>query len=131
MVNRLTIHAVAAIWSEDGYSALVLAEDPAGNGRHLEIQRALNSAGEAVRDETYALVTDGGATHYGGIVGWKVEGAVLRVTLSSKAAEKLSLSEETEFAIEPGREHIDRVIHSLSWLLEPSSPVPTDVFERV
>ena len=73
---------------------LVLAECSDGSGHRLELQRALIVTDEDRRLglDTYALVNETGATHYGGIKAWSIDGE-LRLDLSGEAADALGVDD--------------------------------------
>lgn len=126
-MQKLAISHVAARWSPQGYAALFLSEEPHPSAPHVIIQRTVDNRGRAVAKETYALSTEDGATHYGGIVSWaRVRGGLL-LSLSDEAAAALSLSSEIELEMSEGDDLV-RAERALEWLVNPSSLVPPDVF---
>ena len=86
--------AVAFVRDEEVDSAyLVLAENEDGSGERLEIQLSLTITDDDRRlgMDTYCLVNEGGATHYGGVEGWTLNGSVLDIKLDQDAAEELGV----------------------------------------
>jgi immunity protein 10 of polymorphic toxin system len=72
--------------------ALVLAEFPDGSGSRFEIQRSVtvDAQDQALGMDTYCLVMDNGATHYGGVTSWRIDEAdVLHISLDANAASVL------------------------------------------
>lgn len=85
---------------------VVLAENKDGSGRRLEFQKALNfdvSDVEAGMD-TYCLVVESGATHYGGVIGWAIEEHQLALHLDDGAAEELGLVQQLQVDLQLGSE---------------------------
>ena len=83
--------------------ALVIAELPDGSGTRFEVQRSgtFDEQDRTLGMDTYCLVMDSGATHYGGVIGWQVDEAnVLRLTLDDRAATALATS-SIEIALRP------------------------------
>lgn len=113
--------AVAAVELADVNTfAVVLAEADDGSGQRLELQRAL-----VVNDEdrergwgTYCLVTDDGATVYGGLSSWKLDGDTLRIVLEHQAAAALGTD---GFVIRYPREQHDVLHEGLARVLNASS----------
>ena len=74
---------------DDGINTqyLVLAEHADGSGRRLEIQRSLkvDERDLSLGMDTYCLVTEEQATHYGGVLGWRIEGSTLHLDLTEEA----------------------------------------------
>lgn len=70
---------------------VILAEHADGTGMRLEIQRALefDEQDRATGMDTYCLCTERGATHYGGVVSWRLEHDVLEVLLDEQASAEL------------------------------------------
>ena len=86
--------AVAAQHDEAlGVDSVVLCESDDGSGRCLEIQRPLRpDEQDAARgQDTYCLVLDAAATHYGGVTGWRLEDGSLTLDLDASAAEALGV----------------------------------------
>jgi hypothetical protein len=91
-----TAAAVAYTEDEDlAVQALVLAEGSDGSGRRVEAQLStdITDQDRQAGMDTYALVNEAGATHYGGIVGWAVDGDEVRIDLSPEAAAVLGVQE--------------------------------------
>ncbi len=74
---------------------LVLAEHADGSGRRLEVQRSLDvhEQDRARGQDTYCLVTEEQATHYGGVVDWRIEGSTLHLELTEAACRVLGASQ--------------------------------------
>ena len=84
----------AAAYERDlelGAAYLVLAEDDDGGGRRLEIQRSLapDEQDRALGMDTYCLLDESGATHYGGIGAWRLGGGRLEIELTPSATSVL------------------------------------------
>lgn len=97
--------------------ALVMAEQPDGSGRRLEIQKAL-SFDEQDRQsgqDTYCVCTETGAAHYGGIRGWQLEQT--RLTIAFDHAAELVFG-TAEVSISFSEEHRDTLEAGLARLFE-------------
>ena len=69
----------------------------------FEVQRSrtFDEQDRTLGMDTYCLVMDSGASHYGGVIGWQVDEAnVLRLTLDDRAATALATS-SIEIALRP------------------------------
>ena len=74
--------------------AVILSEHSDGrSGRRLEIQRAWSFSAQDKRlgQDKYAICTEDGTTHYGGIVAWRLLGNRLELSLDSDAADVFSV----------------------------------------
>lgn len=95
----------------DGTLVLVLEEGEAP-GHRLEIQRALEFDQQDINlgMDTYCLVTESGATHYGGIQDWVVNVNQVDIELDLVACQQLGTS---GFLIDIEPAKIDAVKHAL------------------
>jgi Immunity protein 10 len=88
--------SAVAFHRDDSLNAqyLVLAEHADGNGRWLEIQRSLqvDEQDQALGQDTYCLVTEEQATHYGGVLDWRIDGSTLDLDLTEEACRVLGTS---------------------------------------
>ncbi len=75
---------------EDNYRVLVIMDTESGDT--LELQRSIqdDEQDRALGMDTYCFVHDG-ATHYGGLKGWRVESGTLTLRLKWTAARVLGL----------------------------------------
>ena len=73
---------------------LILAQHEDGSGHRIELQRASVVTDEDRRlgMDTYCLVGETGATHYGRIESTTFEGAMLEIRLSPEAAQNLGVA---------------------------------------
>ena len=101
--------AVAAQEMEDLNSfTLIVAENEDGSGSRLEIQKALafDEQDRELGQDTYCVVTDTGATHYGGIESWVLEGGVLEIKLPTEVAGLLGLDGGLRIEIDPAHHRL-------------------------
>jgi hypothetical protein len=96
--------AVAAVELPDiNTFAVVLAEDPSGDGKRLELHKALsvNDQQISLGFDTYSISNELGATEYGGVIAWTLEANSLRVQLDADTAKVLGVDDEilVEFSI--------------------------------
>lgn len=108
------IHAGYVRDQELNDEAVVLRDE---DGVSLAIQRSLepDEQGRAAGMDTYCLVVDDGATHYGGVVEWSRDAPDLVVlVLSAEAADALGLPRELDLELDPTElDHIDPVVQRL------------------
>ena len=73
---------------------LVLAERADGSGRRLEVQRSLQFDEQdlSLGMDTYCLLTEKQATHYGGVLDWRIEGSTLHLELTEEAGRVMGAS---------------------------------------
>ena len=95
---RISFDASAVTFERDdslNAQYLVLAEHADGGGRRLEVQRALHFDEQdvALAQDTYCLVTEAQATHYGGVVNWLLDGSLLHLELTDEASRVIGASE--------------------------------------
>ena len=106
-LHMLSFKAVAVCATEMpdlGCFVIVLAEQPDGSGARLEIQRAtsFDEQDRALGQDTYCLCDEGGSTHYGGVVSWRIAINMLEINLNSAAATALGAEGYTiELEISP------------------------------
>jgi Immunity protein 10 len=85
----------AAAWRDDdlGFDAFAAAENEDGSGARLDLQRGFEFDDQDRRLglDTYCLVTEDGAVHYGGVRDWSLHGNSLEITLTRKAAQVLGV----------------------------------------
>lgn len=94
---RTSFDASAVAFERDdnlGAEWLVLAEHPDGTGRRLEVQRPLQVDEQdlALGHDTYCLVTEEQATHYGGVLDWQIEESTLHLDLTEEASRAIGAS---------------------------------------
>lgn len=94
---REFVARAAAAWRDEdiGFEAFVAAENEDGSGNRVELQRALEPDEEDRRlgIETYCLVTEDGAVHYGGVRAWSLHDNRLEIALTREAADVLGVDE--------------------------------------
>jgi len=102
---------------EDEYEVLVIGDETAG--QWLEIQRSFDHDEQdvALGMDTYCLVRDSAATHYGGIVLWNLADDRLTVHLTGEAAAALDVPRRIHFVVDAAgqalvREHLPRLLSS-------------------
>jgi hypothetical protein len=94
---------------------LVLAEHHDGSGRSLEVQRPPQSdiQHETVGQDTYCIVVDGGATHYGGVLDWRIDGSTLRLGVDEEAALALGAHEFCVVLLQAERTGVEAALRTL------------------
>ncbi|MFZ5896846.1 MAG: Imm10 family immunity protein [Myxococcota bacterium] len=108
-VDGFTARAVAAEeFPQLNSFCVVLAETIYGGGSRLEIQRALSfNAADVERGmNTYCLCTDSGATYYGGVTGWQLDGNQLSLSLTTEAANTLGTGQNILIDVETSRDSL-------------------------
>lgn len=120
-VDELTALAAAySVLVDVEAEVLVLAERPDGDGRSLEVQRALDPMDDD--DRRPCLVLDAGPTHAGAVRTWSLVDATVELTLTAEAT--------ATFAAEVLRVHLapaipaDAVRAALRHLLDDGPEVP-------
>ena len=95
MTHGFTARILAVLRDEASQTeVLALGEEPDGGGRSIQIQRSLLEPDEqdvALGQDTYCLVLESGATFYGGVERWALEGRELVLVLSAEAQSALSI----------------------------------------
>jgi len=90
-MKRISAGAVAIEEMPDVSTfVIIFAQNPDGRGERLELQRALtfDEQDHDLGMDTYCLCMASGATHYGGVLSWRLDdgGLVLRLTAEAAAA---------------------------------------------
>lgn len=108
------IRAGHVLEEADNYEAVVLVDD---DGFSFSLQRALqfDARDRETGMDTYCLVVEAGATHYGGIERWHREGRDLVVlTLLPGAADALGVPAEIDLEFDPAvLDDIDPIVRRL------------------
>lgn len=100
-----------------------MAEHLDGSGRRIELQRTCSpdEQDRALGQDTYCLVTESGATHYGGIDHWAVEEGRPRLSLSTDAATALRLDTALSIRLPPDDDH-STVVEGLAAVVGDDHP---------
>ena len=110
--------AAVAVQREEAFNVeyVVVAQNADGSGHTLEIQRALefDEQDAGLGMDTYCLVHDVSATHYGGVTAWHVRDRKLTLELDNTAAEQLGAA---RFVITVPEDAQDTIVHALQRLL--------------
>ncbi len=101
--------------SEDNYEALVLLDEESGDTIEFQRSLALDPQDVALAMDTYAIVRGGAAVHYGGLVGFEIQGYVLALELSAAAADALALDPLVELVVDEAaasliERHLPRIV---------------------
>jgi hypothetical protein len=110
------MHQVGYVRDEDDeYELLVISDEAAQEW--LEIQRSFehDEQDAALGMDTYCLVRDSAATHYGGVVLWNLAADRLTVHLTPDAAAVLGVPRRIHFTVDAEgqalvREHLPRLL---------------------
>jgi hypothetical protein len=99
---------------------VVLAEEPDGSGRRLELQRALeiDEQDRELGQDTYCVCTEDGACCYGGVASWSLVGDELRILLDARAATTLGVTDGFVIRLRADAEALHRVSLGLRRLLD-------------
>ncbi len=94
---RTSFNASAVAFERDddlNAQYLVLAEGADGGGHRFEVHRSLRVDDQdlSLGIDTYCLVTEEQATHYGGVLDWRIEGSTLHVELTQEANRVMGMS---------------------------------------
>jgi hypothetical protein len=100
--------------------AVVFAEDPdGGEGSRLEISRALTFTEQdrELGQDTYSLATQTGATVYGGVRWYTLEGTTLTVRLERRAQRALGVPQQVSIQLDVDPDTVARVGAGLASIL--------------
>lgn len=98
---------------------VVLAEEPDGDGPRLEISRSLTHTKQDrdLGQDTYCLSTQTGATVYGGVRSYVLDGSTLTMRLDSRARDVLGVPGEFSIRLEADAATIEGVRSALVSIL--------------
>jgi hypothetical protein len=117
-----TAKGVAATELPDLNSHVVLlAEDPDGDGGPcLQISRALTFSKQdgVLGQDTYCLCTQTGATVYGGVRSYTLNGSTLTMRLDPRAQDALGVTGEFSILLDADEATIEGVRSALALILE-------------
>lgn len=102
--------------------AVVLSEQRDGTGSRIEIQKALmfDEADREAGMDTYCLCTQTGATHYGGVRSWQMNGNNLELLLDDDAASELGLDATVSIELRLATKAVEEILAGLHRVLETS-----------
>jgi hypothetical protein len=119
---RLLVGAVDAQEFPDLESFVVsLAQYRDGDGWSISIQLPINVSSQDISlgQDTYAISTSDGITHYGGITSWSYSDGQIVLRLTEDAAAETALGEEVVLEFSGGREESEVVADGLAHILGP------------
>lgn len=89
------------------FEAVVLVDEVSGDAFELQRSLVFDEQDRDSGQDTYCLVRSG-ASHYGGLVNWRVESGTLTLTFTDAAATALDLPVETEIPVSASAESVIR-----------------------
>jgi hypothetical protein len=97
------------------FEALVILDEPSGETLEIQGSLAFDEQDNAAGMDTYCLVRNAGATHYGGVESRSVRDGVLALSLSDESAAVLELPANLEISVSAAdeellREHLVRIL---------------------
>ncbi|MFB9928302.1 Imm10 family immunity protein [Amycolatopsis halotolerans] len=120
---RMARSTVVQLDEESKILTIGFSEEADGSGRSLLIQRQLGEFSQQdveLGHDTYCLMTEDGATCYGGITGFVLNGSTLEVTLSEEAAGILSLPVHQSIDLDVGAEDRESVKQAMDQVFASS-----------
>src|SRR5688572_30595411 len=101
-VTRFKAHRLAAEEFSDAGTFVVVLAEGTSEGARLEIQQSFefDDQDRALGQDTYCLANEAGATHYGGVKRWSLDGRALHIELERGAAEALSFDRQIFIELE-------------------------------
>ncbi|MFC4455285.1 Imm10 family immunity protein [Deinococcus sonorensis] len=127
MTLRFTARALAALDLDDLNTFLIaLADDPDEPTHSLEFQKALDVDEDDPDSDTYCLVINGGATHYGGVSTCHLHEGLLTVRLDERAAHALH-TPGVEIRLDVDQVEYLKLRESLYRLFHGDRSAPTDL----
>lgn len=125
VVERFAVRDAAHMLDRElKMDVLVLAEHAGGfDGRRLEVQRAIDYDEEDHRLglDSPCIVTESGATAYGAIASWRLEGHTLHVTLTPPGSDTLNVDDGYELELDRKRVDVEEVRSALRSIVGPSA----------
>jgi hypothetical protein len=93
----------------------VLYERPDGTGERLELQRALvfDDQDRATGMDTYCISISSGASQYGGVRSWSLEGPILIIHLDDEASEILEVEGGFRLHVDVPPAAFEGLVHGL------------------
>jgi hypothetical protein len=117
-----TAKGVAATTMEDADCRVVaLAEDPNGDGGPvLQIQRALahDEQDRRLGFDTHCLCDERGASVYGGVLSYSLEGSTLTMRVNQKTQDVIGIPEKFAMQLDADDATIESVREALTWILQ-------------
>ncbi len=89
------------------YRALVFSDEASGDTFEVQCAIEWDDQDRDLGQDTYCLVR-GGATHYGGLLGYQLLDGNLVLTLDQSASSALELPAEFRFGLDPDQEELIR-----------------------
>jgi len=121
-MDGFTAKGVAATTMGDTNCRVVaLAEDPNGDGGPvLQIQRSLthDEQDRKLGFDTHCLSDERGASVYGGVLSYSVDGPTLKMRVNQETRDALGIPEEFAIQLDTDDATIESVREALAWILQ-------------
>ena len=108
---------LVSVWKEQDLTGAAIAEQPDSSGWNLIFLRGASATDKTrVADaDTYCICTESGASAYGGIVKWGIDGKQLSITLDAQTSGDLGVAPSMTIELPP--DQVDSLKTALGQIL--------------
>jgi hypothetical protein len=120
--SRITAQLVS-VWRDDSLTGAALAERHDSSGWNLVFERshAFTDADRKAGLDNYCITNEVGATIYGGVTAWAIEGADLTLALDDKTGGALGLAGELTITLTFDASSVTELKAALTEILAPKA----------
>jgi hypothetical protein len=118
--SKITAQMVS-VWRDDSLAGVALAEREDSSGWNLVFERSFSftDTDRKAGQDTYCLTNEAGVAVYGGVDGWSIAGAELKLALADKASNELGMAAETTIALDFAAASVQELETALKTILAP------------
>ena len=119
--SKITARMVS-VWRDESLAGVALAERDDSSGWNLVFERsfAFTDADRRAGQDTYCITNEAGVAVYGGVDGWSIAGAELKLALADETSNELGLAAETTIALNFEAASIQELETTLKTILAPT-----------
>jgi hypothetical protein len=119
--SKITAQMVS-VWRDESLVGVALAERDDSSGWNLVFERSFTftDADRKASQDTYCITNEAGVAVYGGVDGWSIGGAELKLALADTTSSQLGLAAETTIALNFQAASIQELETALMTILAPT-----------
>jgi hypothetical protein len=112
---------MVSVWRDDALAGVALAEGDDSSGWNLVFERAFafTDADRKAGQDTYCITNEAGVAVYGGVTGWAINGAELKLAFDDRTSGALGLPNDLTVALACPPAAIKELSAALTEILTP------------
>ena len=113
---------MVSVWRDESLAGVALAERDDSSGWNLVFERSITftDADRKAGQDTYCITNEAGVAVYGGVDGWSIGGAELKLDLADKTSSQFGLAAKTTIALNFEAASIQEFETALKTILAPT-----------